>query len=147
MRRAQARARRRGADKMAGSFSRIFEWLGVLQAPDTPERYETIKLVAPVAEVSVSPEAGSAPLSPLAELAVSKEREPVIQEPTAADPEDFEFDEEWYLHRYPDVAQAVRRHGRTGRDHYVAHGRAEGRRPVPPASSTKVTCLLYTSDA
>jgi hypothetical protein len=121
---------------MAGSFSRIFEWLGVLQAPDTPERYETIKLVAPVAEVSVSPEAGSAPRSP---LAASNEREPVIQELTAADPEDFEFDEEWYLHRYPDVAQAVRRHGRTGRDHYVAHGRAEGRRPVPPASSTKVT--------
>jgi len=46
---------------------------------------------------------------------------------------DFPFDEEWYLRRYPGIADAVRE-GRckSGLDHYIKHGRAEGRIPVPP---------------
>ncbi|MBV9252266.1 MAG: hypothetical protein JO227_23845 [Acetobacteraceae bacterium] len=38
------------------------------------------------------------------------------------------FDEEWYLARYPDIADAVRS-GRTpsAREHYLIHGRQEGR--------------------
>jgi hypothetical protein len=38
------------------------------------------------------------------------------------------FDEDWYLARYPDVANAVRRHQvENGLDHFVHFGRAEGR--------------------
>jgi hypothetical protein len=46
---------------------------------------------------------------------------------------DFAFDEEWYLYRYPDVAEAVRRlpHA-SALGHYITHGRGEGRLPVPP---------------
>jgi SAM-dependent methyltransferase len=42
------------------------------------------------------------------------------------------FDEAWYLARYPDVAEAVRRGDlRSGREHYLACGRQEGRFPHP----------------
>jgi SAM-dependent methyltransferase len=44
-----------------------------------------------------------------------------------------EFDEEWYLATYADVAGAVRRgHLRSGFQHFQHHGRAEGRLPRPP---------------
>lgn len=41
-----------------------------------------------------------------------------------------QFDEAWYLAAYPDVAEAIRQGNRaSGWDHYVLHGKAEGRRP------------------
>ncbi|HEV8680289.1 MAG TPA: phytanoyl-CoA dioxygenase family protein [Stellaceae bacterium] len=47
-----------------------------------------------------------------------------------SDQDDIDFDEEWYLRTYPDVADAVRA-GNIGSGllHYLAHGRDEGRRP------------------
>ncbi len=45
----------------------------------------------------------------------------------------LEFDEEWYLRRYPDIAKAVAEgHVKSGLEHYLSHGRREGRLPVPP---------------
>lgn len=39
-----------------------------------------------------------------------------------------EFDEDWYLNAYPDVAAAVRNGGfASGWQHYEQHGRSEGR--------------------
>ena len=44
---------------------------------------------------------------------------------------DFEFDEVWYLHTYPDIAKAVRDGVvPSGRVHYVKFGRDEGRLPT-----------------
>jgi MoaA/NifB/PqqE/SkfB family radical SAM enzyme len=54
---------------------------------------------------------------------------PKLPEPLHVD-EDFAraFDHEWYLTAYPDAAQAVRlRHFTSGLEHYIRHGRAEGR--------------------
>jgi len=46
------------------------------------------------------------------------------------DQDEIDFDEEWYLQSYPDVAKAVAAgHIGSGRQHYLAHGREEGRRP------------------
>jgi hypothetical protein len=42
----------------------------------------------------------------------------------------FDFDEIWYLNQYPDVARAVENGIMgSGFDHYIAHGRVEGRSP------------------
>jgi SAM-dependent methyltransferase len=50
--------------------------------------------------------------------------------PGAADATAAGFDEAWYLARYPDVAEAVRRGDlRSGLEHYLACGRQEGRFP------------------
>jgi hypothetical protein len=39
------------------------------------------------------------------------------------------FDEEWYLHTYPDVLDALKLKTFTsGKDHYIKFGRKEGRR-------------------
>lgn len=47
--------------------------------------------------------------------------------------EPLQFDEEWYLRRYPDVARAIEEgRGKSGLEHYLAHGRSEGRLPLPP---------------
>jgi len=44
-----------------------------------------------------------------------------------------QFDEEWYLTAYPDVAKAVKGGlQKSGRAHYFEHGFKEARRPVPP---------------
>jgi hypothetical protein len=46
------------------------------------------------------------------------------------DQENIDFDEEWYLQTYPDVADAVSANQiGSGLLHYLAHGRAEGRKP------------------
>lgn len=51
---------------------------------------------------------------------------------TDGPPPGMAFDEEWYLSEYPAVAGVVRSGGfRSGWEHYVLHGRAEGRHPVP----------------
>jgi len=43
---------------------------------------------------------------------------------------DFDFDEAWYLQNYPDVAKGVREGNcSSGLDHYLRHGRSEGRKP------------------
>jgi hypothetical protein len=45
-----------------------------------------------------------------------------------------EFDEDWYLHKYPDVKRAVDAGRiRSGLAHYRSHGKAEGRLPIEPA--------------
>ena len=44
-----------------------------------------------------------------------------------------DFDESWYLSQNQDVALDVRAGGwKSGLEHYLAHGRNEGRRPFPP---------------
>jgi hypothetical protein len=44
--------------------------------------------------------------------------------------DEVDFDEDWYLRTNPDVAEAVRTSViGSGRQHYLAHGRAEGRKP------------------
>ncbi len=68
---------------------------------------------------------------------IAKAPEEAPAAPAAAPPPDdgqpVEFDEEWYLSRYPDVARAVSAGlGRSGLQHYLIHGRKEGRLPVPP---------------
>ena len=53
--------------------------------------------------------------------------------PPPDDGQPVEFDEEWYLGRYPDVARSVSEgHLRSGLEHYLRHGCNEGRLPVPP---------------
>jgi hypothetical protein len=44
--------------------------------------------------------------------------------------DEIDFDEDWYLRAYPDVAEAVRA-GKiaSGLQHYLGHGREEGRKP------------------
>ena len=43
-----------------------------------------------------------------------------------------EVDEEWYLIRNPDIAEAVREgRAKSGRDHFVNNGYFEGRQPFP----------------
>src|SRR5512137_2467035 len=43
----------------------------------------------------------------------------------------IKFDEAWYLSRYPDVKEAVKRGTiASGREHYVAHGFYEHRMPT-----------------
>ncbi len=52
--------------------------------------------------------------------------------PGAEDATAAGFDEAWYLARYPDVAEAVRRGDlRSGLEHYLVSGRREGRFPSP----------------
>lgn len=53
--------------------------------------------------------------------------------PPLREPEDLDFDEEWYLRRYPDVALAVAAgRGASGLAHFRLHGHKEGRLPKPP---------------
>ena len=48
-----------------------------------------------------------------------------------------EFDETWYLSQNPDVAKSLADGGRSrALDHYLAHGRSEGRLPSPRAVMT-----------
>lgn len=59
--------------------------------------------------------------------------------------EEIEFDESWYLQRYPDIADAVSVGSlASGLSHYIAHGRQEGREGLPPAFEifTYVECAL-----
>jgi len=44
-----------------------------------------------------------------------------------------EFDEPYYLSRYPDVATGIRQgHIGSARDHFDGPGYSEGRQPFPP---------------
>ena len=54
-------------------------------------------------------------------------------EPRVGTKDQIDFDEEWYLECYADIARAVSE-GRcaSGLQHYLSHGRIEGRLPVPP---------------
>ena len=46
------------------------------------------------------------------------------------------FSESWYLYRYKDVAEAVKKGTfKSGYEHYIKHGKNEGRLPVPPVPS------------
>ena len=52
---------------------------------------------------------------------------------------DIPFDEAWYLEKYPLIAEVVRQGGfKSGWQHYVLHGRFEGRIPVRPMSPPAV---------
>jgi FkbH-like protein len=56
----------------------------------------------------------------------------------STDLESVEFDETWYLSQNQDVALSVKSGGwETGLEHYLAHGRAEGRLPRCPAPNGK----------
>lgn len=57
--------------------------------------------------------------------------------------ETFDFDEDWYLGRYPDIKRAVDA-GKlaSGLIHYELHGRAEGRKPMPPIPSFSPMAFL-----
>ena len=60
-------------------------------------------------------------------------------EPDADDAaqEEFEFDEAWYLRKYPDVQAAVKAERiSSAREHYRRFGRNEGRLPVPEVALT-----------
>lgn len=49
-----------------------------------------------------------------------------------------EFDENYYLRTNPDVAEGVRRGGWiSGYEHYIRHGKDEGRPGIPPKSSSR----------
>jgi hypothetical protein len=88
------------------------------------ETWENSKLIAPD-EVDPS---WDLPL-----LCWRRASEPKPVEPPAQ-MDDIEFDEEYYLNRYPDVARAVRAGGfASGRAHYVSAGQKEGRFPMPPS--------------
>ena len=52
------------------------------------------------------------------------------------DPLPFDWDAEWYVRRYPDIAEAIL-HGRLGDplSHYLQHGYHEGRFPSPAAEA------------
>src|SRR5271166_3421800 len=101
---------------MASLLSMILGGLGITQAPVRPERYDGARASVPVAAVSqaeapVSHELNSEIAVPTAEVPASLESE---QTPETSP--DFEFDEEWYLQRYPDVAKVIRdRPDQTGR--------------------------------
>jgi FkbH-like protein len=52
----------------------------------------------------------------------------------------IDFDEDWYLRQNRDVAQAVNEGGfRSGLQHFLAHGLAEGRSPLPQNGAAKAT--------
>ena len=62
-----------------------------------------------------------------------------LHEP-AADDDEIAFDETYYLATNPDIAAAVAKGGfPSGLSHYRAHGRLEGRLPVPPTLSAEAT--------
>lgn len=70
------------------------------------------------------------------------------------DGQEVEFDEVWYLDRYPDVAQAVRNGViPSGRHHYINFGRDEGRLPCAYAfdpewyAATYPLAIAETEDA
>jgi hypothetical protein len=115
---------------VAGYFSNV---LGGLRSRLAPAR--------PIAGQSED-ESKPATDAPITEHASSREAEVPAKGTAAAelgdpDPENFDFDEEWYLREYPDVAHAVREgRGPSGRSHYISHGRSEGRLPGPPPRAT-----------
>jgi hypothetical protein len=48
----------------------------------------------------------------------------------------IDFDELWYLQQYPDVASAIKSGELlSGLQHYLKHGRKEGRLPAPPSAA------------
>lgn len=54
------------------------------------------------------------------------------------------FDETWYLNKYPDVRDAVRRGSvASGREHYLLHGYFEGRMPTAIAVTEKWYLSAY----
>lgn len=58
--------------------------------------------------------------------------------------DEADFDEHWYLSAYPDVAAAVQDGGfASGLQHYVYHGRAEGRRPHSRAGTLAIITMAY----
>ncbi|HEV2301189.1 MAG TPA: HAD-IIIC family phosphatase [Stellaceae bacterium] len=58
-----------------------------------------------------------------------------------------EFDEEWYLYSNKDVARAVEEgRGRSGLQHYLSHGRREGRSPLPPPDWDRQMARRETAD-
>src|SRR5579871_6886322 len=73
----------------------------------------------------------------------------------AIDSSNSDFNENWYLTTYPDVAEAVRTGAiESAHEHFLLHGKAEGRaahpgpgtelRPVAPASAeTPPTAAVY----
>jgi hypothetical protein len=96
---------------VAGFFSKILGGQKTPQAPEKPIRHESEEEL---------------PKQMTAEHGFSRDVADM-------ESENFDFDEEWYLREYPDVADAVREgRGPSGRSHYISHGRYEGRRPVPP---------------
>jgi hypothetical protein len=73
-------------------------------------------------------------LTAVAELIVQIAKEMDEQKPTASLP--IAFDESYYLAQNPDVANAVRSGSfSSGYDHYVKHGKAEGRLPTAQVAS------------
>lgn len=58
------------------------------------------------------------------------------------------FNEAWYLGRYPDVAEGVVRGViSSGRDHYENHGKREGRLPGPVVSDSEVSPRVFACGA
>jgi FkbH-like protein len=95
----------------------------------------------PVAQMrggSEEPTAISAP-----DLPISQPAKPPVAVPPpiefSAEAEDVEFDEDWYLQRYKDVARSVKEGRGTALSHYLAHGRKEGRLGVRPKVSATPT--------
>ncbi|MGN6470407.1 MAG: hypothetical protein ACTHLC_12580 [Rhizobiaceae bacterium] len=54
------------------------------------------------------------------------------------------FDEEWYLERYPDIADAVAAGEiASGREHYIRFGYFEGRLPGLNGFNSELYCRIY----
>jgi hypothetical protein len=101
----------------------LTSFLTIIRNRLRPEQRET----ATLAQFDQAPEAWKH-LVPPAEVPADYD-----VQPTPVEPEHIDFDEEWYLRRYPDVALALKeRPGSSGLAHYLLHGRNEGRLPAPP---------------
>lgn len=75
-----------------------------------------------------------------AETGILPEAPPVLspEPPPPPPPPPIPFDEDWYLATYGDVKAAVAAEiFPSGRDHYLQHGRAEGRQPLPEPPKAK----------
>jgi glycosyl transferase family 2 len=58
--------------------------------------------------------------------------------------DEVDFDEDWYLAAYPDVAAALRNgHLASGLEHYRSFGRSEGRRPHGRAGRIAIITMVY----
>jgi hypothetical protein len=61
--------------------------------------------------------------------------------------DELNFDDGWYLSAYPDVANALQAGAiSSALEHYLLHGRAEGRQPLRPVRSVAIFTMVYNEN-